>query len=226
MPLTAPRTVSLEFGSWLSNVVWPITSLAACPVAKSAATAPAAKSRKTEIHFMRNMEECVPMANVILDYSKPIPANRDVRVAPDGHTRVRERHASRPHPLTETPQALELEQNSRTARLSYARAMPGRHPAYNRIVRILAVFLAAAVLLAQPAQTPAPVFTRDGIVPLQSNAAKFLAPGMTVELYGQHLAPEPWCGQNATPPAPYPLEVCGVQVLVGTSPAGLMYRSE
>jgi hypothetical protein len=101
--------------------------------------------------------------------------------------------------------------------------MPGRHPAYNRIVRILAVFLAAAVLLAQPAQTPAPVFTRDGIVPLQSNAAKFLAPGMTVELYGQHLAPEPWCGQNATPPAPYPLEVCGVQVLVGTSPAGLMY---
>jgi hypothetical protein len=46
---------------------------------------------------------------------------------------------------------------------------------------------------------------------------------MPVELYGQHLAPEPWCGQNNTPAAPYPLEVCGVRVMVGTSPAGLMY---
>src|ERR1035441_5535992 len=105
MPLTAPRTVSLEFGSWLVNVVWPITSLAACPVVKSAAAAAAAKSRKTEIHFMRDIEECVPVANVILNYSKRVPVNRDASVAPAGHTRVSERHASAPPPPHAKPPA-------------------------------------------------------------------------------------------------------------------------
>jgi hypothetical protein len=90
-------------------------------------------------------------------------------------------------------------------------------------VRILILFLAAPALFAQPAQTPTPVFTRENMVPLQGNRAKLLAPGMVVELYGQHLAAEPWCGENATPPAPYPVEVCGVRVMVGASPAGLMY---
>src|ERR1039458_9898586 len=96
MPLTAPRTVSLEFGSWLLGVVGPSTRLAACPVVKAAAAAAAAKSRKTEIHFMRDIEECVPVANVILNYSKRVPVNRDASVAPAGHTRVSERHASAP----------------------------------------------------------------------------------------------------------------------------------
>ena len=90
-------------------------------------------------------------------------------------------------------------------------------------MRVLIVFLAAPVLFAQPPQTPAPVYARESIVPLPSNAAKLLAPGMAVELYGAHLAPEPWCGQNATPPAPYPVEVCGVRVMVGSSPAELMF---
>jgi len=94
--------------------------------------------------------------------------------------------------------------------------------AHNRIVRVLILFM-APVLFAQPAQTPTPVFTRENIVPLPGNRARTLSPGMVVELYGQHLAPETWCGANATPPAPYPVEVCGVRVLVGTSPAGLMF---
>ncbi len=90
-------------------------------------------------------------------------------------------------------------------------------------MRALILLAAVPSLFAQPAQTPAPVFTREGIVPLEGNRPKLLAPGAVVELYGRHLAPDPWCGENPTPPAPYPVEVCGVRVLVGTSPAGLMH---
>jgi uncharacterized protein (TIGR03437 family) len=46
---------------------------------------------------------------------------------------------------------------------------------------------------------------------------------MVVELYGQHLAPEPWCGQARMPKTPYPREICGVRVLVGSSPSELLY---
>jgi len=91
-------------------------------------------------------------------------------------------------------------------------------------VRIPLVLLPAAfALFAQPPQTPTPVYTREGVVPLQGNSAKLLAPGMVVELYGQHLAPEPWCGQPAMPPAPYPTDICGVRVMIGDAPAGLMF---
>jgi hypothetical protein len=93
----------------------------------------------------------------------------------------------------------------------------------NRIVRVLVPFLAASVLFAQAVETPTPVFTREGILPPGTNAARHLAPGNAVELYGRHLAPEPWCGENNTPPAPYPAAICGVQVLVGTIPAELLY---
>ena len=86
----------------------------------------------------------------------------------------------------------------------------------------LVLLPAAFALFAQPPQT-APLYTREGLVPLQGNRAKLLAPGMVLELYGQHLAPEPWCGQNAMPPAPYPSDVCGVRVMVGATPAGLMF---
>jgi hypothetical protein len=47
--------VSLELLSWLVNVSCPITSLAACPVVKSAADSAAAPSKKTRVHFMRVM---------------------------------------------------------------------------------------------------------------------------------------------------------------------------
>ena len=90
-------------------------------------------------------------------------------------------------------------------------------------MRLYFLLLAVPALFAQPAQTPAPEYAPEGIVPLQSNGAWLLVPGRAVELYGRHLAPEPWCGQNATPPAPYPVELCGVRVTVGARPAGLMF---
>jgi hypothetical protein len=62
--------VSLEFGSWLVNVVCPITSLAACPVVKSAALMAAAQRMNTEMHFMRNVNGCVTMRTATIDYSK------------------------------------------------------------------------------------------------------------------------------------------------------------
>jgi hypothetical protein len=93
----------------------------------------------------------------------------------------------------------------------------------NRIVRVLVLFLAAPALFAQTAETPTPVFTREGILRPGTNAANRLAPGNVVELYGQHLAPEPWCAENNTPPAPYPVEVCGVRVMVGTTPSELLF---
>jgi hypothetical protein len=65
--------VSLEFGFWSVKVAWPITALAACPVVKSAAQTAAAHSRKTEIRFMRRVEENVPIDNSILNYSKRGP---------------------------------------------------------------------------------------------------------------------------------------------------------
>jgi hypothetical protein len=62
--------VSLEFGSSLVNVVCPITSLAACPLVKSAALMAAAQRMNTEMHFMRSVNGCVTMRTVIIDYSK------------------------------------------------------------------------------------------------------------------------------------------------------------
>jgi hypothetical protein len=88
-------------------------------------------------------------------------------------------------------------------------------------VRALILLAAVPSLFAQAA--PAPVYTRESIRPGQGGDSKILAPGMVVEVYGQHLAPEPWCGASRTPPSPYPAELCGVRVLVGPSPAGLMY---
>ena len=45
---------------------------------------------------------------------------------------------------------------------------------------------------------------------------------MVLVLYGGHLASEPVCGQPAVQPT---LELCGVRVLIGTSPAELLYVS-
>jgi hypothetical protein len=90
-------------------------------------------------------------------------------------------------------------------------------------VRALSLLVAVPCLFAQTAPTPTPVFTRESIRPAHGGESKVLAPGMVVEIYGQRLAPEPWCGAPRTPPAPYPAEVCGVRVLVGAIPAPLMF---
>ena len=64
-----------------------------------------------------------------------------------------------------------------------------------------------------------PVFSREGIGAVGRNA-NVLAPGMVLTLYGSYLAPEPVCGQPADKPA---LQLCGVRVLLGSSPAELLY---
>ncbi len=48
---------------------------------------------------------------------------------------------------------------------------------------------------------------------------------MIVTIYGENLAPTPWCGYQFSQKKPYPREACGVRVLVGDSPAGLMYAA-
>jgi hypothetical protein len=75
-------------------------------------------------------------------------------------------------------------------------------------------FLAASL----SAQTIAPSFTRQGLVPAQS-----LMPNDLVTIYGEHLAPAAGCGQTA-PAAPgiYPTQMCGTQVTVDGIPAGLL----
>ena len=90
-------------------------------------------------------------------------------------------------------------------------------------MRALILLVAVVSLGSQTAPTPVPVYTRESIRPSQGGDRKTLAPGMIVEIYGQHLAPEPWCGESRTPPDPYPAELCGVRVLVGSRTAGLMY---
>lgn len=91
-------------------------------------------------------------------------------------------------------------------------------------MRAATLLLAASALLAQTPQDSLPEISAGGIVS-QGAPVKLLAPGAVVELYGKRLAPEPWCGQNANPPAPYPAEICGVRVLVGKTPAALLFVS-
>lgn len=94
----------------------------------------------------------------------------------------------------------------------------------NPIVRVFVVLLAAFSAAAQPPQ-PVPSFSSDTIRP-HGRLTKLLAPGMVLELWGQNLAPVPWCGQDQIPKgAPLPLEICGVRVLIGSRPAELMYVS-
>ena len=68
---------------------------------------------------------------------------------------------------------------------------------------------------------PVPVFSREGIG-AYGRSANVLAPGMVLSLYGGYLAPEPVCGQPPEKPA---LQLCGVQVLIGSVPAELLYVS-
>ena len=98
-----------------------------------------------------------------------------------------------------------------------------RQMANNRIVRLLILFLAALLATAQVLQ-PVPAFSSENIRPY-GRATKILSPGMVLELWGRNLAPVPWCGQEQKPQAPLPRELCGVQVLIGSRPAELMYVS-
>lgn len=85
------------------------------------------------------------------------------------------------------------------------------------------ILLAAACAAAAQAPQPVPVFGSNNILPHGRPGSKLLAPGMVVELWGQHLAPVPWCGQERIPKSPLPRELCGVRVLIASRPAELMY---
>ncbi len=58
---------------------------------------------------------------------------------------------------------------------------------------------------------------------VSTGGATLLAPGMFITVYGKNLGPEPWCNQPIPQNGPYPVEACGVRVLVGGVPAGLLF---
>lgn len=93
---------------------------------------------------------------------------------------------------------------------------------HNQIMRAFILSLAACAAVAAQAPRPVPIFSSESIRVVGRNS-KLLAPGMVLELYGQHLSPEPWCGQERIPKAPLPLELCGVRVLINSTPAELMF---
>jgi hypothetical protein len=68
-------------------------------------------------------------------------------------------------------------------------------------------------------QTAAPSFRADRVLYGGSDRVKPLAPGMDFSIYGQDLGPEESCAAQA----PYPTELCGVQVFLANKPMLLLY---
>lgn len=84
-------------------------------------------------------------------------------------------------------------------------------------------FLFAALAASLSAQTTAPSFTRESVLPVWGKHAQSLMPHDLVAIYGHHLAPADGCSHP--PPANregYPTEMCGTVVTVGGIPAGLL----
>ena len=96
-------------------------------------------------------------------------------------------------------------------------------------------------MVASAADVP-PEFAAAGVV-RGDRTVQILVPGAGMSVYGRHLGPVTGCAGVADPkqretanpraPAPgfadlsvYPRELCGVQVLIGGKPAGLLYVSE
>jgi hypothetical protein len=90
------------------------------------------------------------------------------------------------------------------------------------------------------AQSGVPTFRADRVLPSGGDRPVQLVPGMLVSIYGTDLGPREGCIGQADPkkretPNPlrpdqafvetliYPKELCGVQVMVGEIPAGLLY---
>jgi hypothetical protein len=74
------------------------------------------------------------------------------------------------------------------------------------------------------AQTPTPIPSFSSNTVRSYGSSNLLAPGIVVEIWGSNMAPgyqSPCVRANE----PYPHEMCGVRVLVGSSPAELMYVS-
>src|SRR5271154_1914427 len=83
----------------------------------------------------------------------------------------------------------------------------------------------AFVLLAGAAfgRSGIPRFNPENLTQRADGRLVLLAPGMIVTIYGEDLGPELQCPEPIPQNGPYPLETCGVRVLVDGRPAGLLY---
>ena len=104
-------------------------------------------------------------------------------------------------------------------------------------IRVALVVLITGFLRAQ---SGVPAFRADRILPSGGHGSVQLVPGMLVSIYGTDLGPQQGCTGRADThrretPSPlrpdqafvntliYPKEICGVQVMFGETPAGLLY---
>lgn len=83
----------------------------------------------------------------------------------------------------------------------------------------------ALLLLAGGAfgQSGVPRFNRENLTQRPDGRPLLLAPGMIVTIYGEDLGPQLQCPEPIPSNGPYPLETCGVRVLVDGRPAGLLF---
>lgn len=72
-------------------------------------------------------------------------------------------------------------------------------------------------------QAGVPRFDRQGLTQRPDGSPVLLAPGMIVTIYGEDLGPEFQCPEPIPQNGPYPLETCGVRVLVDGRAAGLLF---
>ena len=106
-------------------------------------------------------------------------------------------------------------------------------------------FVAACICLGprSGAQVAAPSFLRERVLPSGGARPVPLAPGMLFSIYGDNLGPDTGCTGRADPHRTemasayrpnqfgvelyiYPKELCGVRVLVGDEPAGMLYAQK
>lgn len=87
-----------------------------------------------------------------------------------------------------------------------------------RIQLVLSGLLACAALGQE-----IPRFDRDHLLPFGAPGPRAFTRGEYASVLGWNLLPSPWCEAPHQQPEPFPTEVCGVRVLIGRQPAGLMY---
>lgn len=92
------------------------------------------------------------------------------------------------------------------------------------VVCVLILLFVALSLAAQDRQPP-PVFSLATVVSPAKPNSKLFAAGMILTVYGTDLQPRASCASQNTPPAPYPVEICGVRVLLDSAPSELLFTS-
>src|SRR5579862_3187325 len=85
---------------------------------------------------------------------------------------------------------------------------------------VIAFLLLAGAGFGQPG---IPRFSQENLTQRPDGRPVLLAPGMILTIYGEDLGPELQCPEPIPQNGPYPLETCGVRVLVNDRPAGLLF---